>query len=403
MRTFSPTPLARRGSGGGRILDGRIHWDRVEWPILLVAAVLLGTGMLFIHAMAEADTLFLRDDISDISWRGHLRKVLVSLPVLVVAFFVRPRFLRRYAWLVYLASIVLLALVPLIGDVRNNARRWIQLPLGFDLQPSEIAKLGLIVLLGSLLYRRRLRETEEWFAPAFFALLPMGMVAAQPDLGTAMTIVPVTLGMFYLAGARARVLLGLCAVIGLVGWGVWRYELVQDYQLKRIDTWVETWEPAALIEGKKRGAFHAYHSRVAIGNGGWRGQGLGHGIANQAGHLPERESDSIFSVVAEEGGFFGATALVVVYVLFVCLILASAGAIRERFARLVVGGLGLYFAAHFFVHVSVNLGLLPMTGLTLPLLSTGGSSMLASFAALGLVLGLGARHEPSLDVDAFRL
>ncbi len=400
MRGFNHRPLPeRRSSGMGTAFDGFIHWQRVEWPILLVGAMLLGTGMVFIQAMAQADDLFERHDIS---WAGHVKKVMVSLPVMIVAFFVRPRFLRRHAWQIYGVCLVLLALVPFIGSVYNNARRWIQLPFGFDLQPSEIAKLGLIILLGNLLYRRRLRDLDEWFAPTFFALIPVAMVAAQPDLGTAMTIVPITLGMYYLAGASARVLIALCLVMGLSGYSIWSLELVQDYQLKRVDTWIETYEPEGLIAGRKRGGFHAHQARTAIGNGSLNGRGLGMGIANQAGHLPERESDSIFAVIAEESGWIGASALLAIYALFVCLIITSAGAIRERFARLVVGGIGLYFGAHFFIHVAVNLGLLPMTGLTLPLISTGGSSMLASFAAVGLVLGLGARHEPSLDEDAFR-
>ena len=125
-------------------------------------------------------------------------------------------------------------------------------------------------------------------------------------------------------------------------------------------------------------------------------------MANEAGHLPERESDSIFAVIAEEGGFFGATALVFLYVGLASMLLLAAGRTRERFSRLVVGGVALYFAAHFFIHVGVNIGLVPMTGLTLPLVSTGGSSLLTSFLALGLALGLSARYEPSLDRDAFR-
>ncbi|MFT5287913.1 MAG: rod shape determining protein RodA [Planctomycetota bacterium] len=400
MKGLKHRPLPERaGQGLSNAFDGFIHWQRVEWPILLVAAMLLGTGMVFIQAMAQSDELFLRHDIS---WEGHLKKVAVSLPVLVIAFFIKPRFLRRNAWLIYVLCLVLLILVPFIGSVHNNARRWIQLPFGFDIQPSELAKLGLIILLGSMLYRRRLRDFDEWFAPTLLVLIPTAMVAAQPDLGTALTIIPITLGMYFLAGASSRILITLCLVMAVSGYSIWKLELVQDYQLKRIDTWVETYEPEGLIAAKKRGAFHAYQGRVAIGNGDAYGRGLGMGIANQAGHLPERESDSIFSVIAEESGWIGATALLAIYALFVCLILASAGAIRERFARLVVGGIGLYFAAHFFIHVAVNLGLMPMTGLTLPLISTGGSSMLASFAAVGLVLGLGARHEPSLDEDAFR-
>jgi len=125
-------------------------------------------------------------------------------------------------------------------------------------------------------------------------------------------------------------------------------------------------------------------------------------VANEAGHLPERDCDSIFAVIAEESGFVGAAALVVLYLLFASSFLVASSHVRERFSRLVVGGVGLYFLSHFLVNVSVNLGLMPMTGLTLPLISTGGSSLLASFLALGVALGLAAQREPTLDLDAFR-
>ena len=188
----------------------------------------------------------------------------------------------------------------------------------------------------------------------------------------------------------------------LVGGLAWRFEWVQGYQKKRIDTWAAGLDPNTLIENKNGAAFHTYQARVAIGNGGMWGTGLGRGVANEAGHLPERESDSIFAVIAEEGGFSGALLLVGAYLVFSGLLLAAAGRTRERFSRLVVAGVALYFAAHFFLNTGVNLGLLPMTGLTLPLVSTGGSSMLASFLALGLALGISSRQEPTLDSDAFR-
>ena len=130
--------------------------------------------------------------------------------------------------------------------------------------------------------------------------------------------------------------------------------------------------------------------------------GLGEGVANEAAILPERDSDSVFAVIAEESGFLGTTGLLLLYALMIVLILSSAASIRERFSRLVVCGIGLYFAAHFFVNVGVNLGLIPMTGLTLPLFSTGGSSMFVTFLALGLALGLAAQREATLDEDAFR-
>jgi rod shape determining protein RodA len=132
------------------------------------------------------------------------------------------------------------------------------------------------------------------------------------------------------------------------------------------------------------------------------GRGLGRGVANEAAILPERDCDSIFAVIAEEAGFVGTVGLTALYAVMIVLLLKSASGVRERFSRLVVTGLALYFAAHFFVNIGVNLGLIPMTGLTLPLFSTGGSSMFTSFVALGLALGLAAQREAALDGDAFR-
>jgi rod shape determining protein RodA len=125
-------------------------------------------------------------------------------------------------------------------------------------------------------------------------------------------------------------------------------------------------------------------------------------VASKTGLLPERDSDSIFMVVAEEGGFVGAAGIVVLYVMMSTLLLLSASGLRDRFGRLVVGGVGIYFASHLLINVSVNVGLLPMTGLTLPLFSTGGSSLLATFLALGLAVGMAAHKESLLDEDAFK-
>ena len=177
--------------------------------------------------------------------------------------------------------------------------------------------------------------------------------------------------------------------------------ILHDYQLLRIDTWLESWGANSLIAGRNGPAFHTYHARVAIGNGEWLGTGLGQGVANEAAHLPERDCDSIFAVAAEETGFLGGLGLILLYALLIVLIFNSASQVRERFSRLVVGGIGIYFASHLFVNVGVNLGLVPMTGLTLPLLSTGGSSLTTSLLALGLALGLSSHHEPSLDKDDF--
>lgn len=388
---------------GWRWLLPEIAWGRFDWLIAGLAAVLLATGLVFIRAAFDANLDFRRTELAlGNPFVKHLKTIVIATPVLLAGLYLRPTWLRRNAFVLYMIGLAVLATVPFIGIELNNARRWIATPVGFNLQPSEPMKILLILALAQVLYRNRLRRLGDWVRPAIVALVPMMMVAAQPDLGTSLTIPPVTLGMLYLAGARGRTILALVATLFLAGFLAWSGGLIKDYQLRRVDTWIATLEPQALIENKNGAAFHAYNARVPIGNGGLRGTGVGQGIANRAGHLPEKESDSIWAVIAEELGLVGSGAVLFAYFLFAMLILRAAGELRDRFSRLVVGGVGLYFASHCLIHVGVNIGLLPMTGLTLPFVSTGGSSILASFGGLGLALGLTARRTLALDEDAFR-
>jgi len=388
---------------GWRLLLPEIAWARFDWLIFLLAGILLISGLVFVRAAFDANLEFRRADFSAGNpFIKHLKTIGISVPIFLAGLYLRPSWLRNYALLLYTAGLGLLALVPFIGIELNNARRWLETPVGFNLQPSEPMKILLILALAKVLHRNKLRSLGDWARPALIALVPMAMVAAQPDLGTSLTIPPVTLGMLYMAGARGRTIVGLLLAGALVGFLAWSGGFVKDYQLRRVDTWVETLEPAKLIEERNAAAFHAYNARVAIGNGGLHGTGLGVGIANRAGHLPEKESDSIWAIIAEELGLFGSGTVLCLYSLFAMLIIRAAGELRDRFSRLVVGGIGIYFAVHAFVHVGVNIGLLPMTGLTLPLFSTGGSSILASFGALGLALGLTAHRALALDEDAFR-
>jgi len=388
-------------SGWRAALSMEVPWWRLDWPILLLGAGFVALGLLFVEHMARADELFARE--RPILAGNQLKKAIVVAPALLFGLLLRPRWLRRNAYLLYGLALLSVALLPVFGLERNGTKSWFQLPfVGFDLQPSELLKLGVILALARALYRNRLTEPGEWRLPALLVLVPMAMVAAQPDLGTAMTLVPVSLGMFWLAGARTRWLVGLVGVVALTGLAAWQLEWIHGYQAKRLDSWLSGFESGELIANRTGDEFHLYHARVAIGNGGLGGTGLGRGVANEAGHLPERESDSVFAVIAEETGFLGASGLVAAYLAFSGLLLVAAARTRERFARLVIAGAGLYFASHFAINAGVNLGLVPMTGLTLPLISTGGSSLLASLALLGLALGLSARAEVGLDQDSFR-
>ncbi len=388
---------------GQRVLSLReVRWFELDWHVLAIAVLLVVCGLVFIHAMSDVDQRLSR--LKPIEFQKHLQKMVLALPAFFVGLAVRPRWLRRNASILYALTLALLMALFVVGTIHNGSRRWILIPvIGFELQPSEVAKVGLILALAGTLYRNRLQRAKDWGPPLAIAFGPMALVALQPDLGTAMTMAPITLGMLYLAGARAKVIgtflfgtavLAFCVVYFRVG--------VHDYQMQRVDTWMQSFGAHDLIDARTGPAFHSYHARVAIGNGGWFGQGIGQGVANEAGHLPERDCDSVFAVVAEELGWVGSAIVLVLYGLLIALIMGSAASLRDRFSRLAVGGIALYFAAHLFINVSVNLGLLPLTGLTLPLFSTGGSSLLVTFLLLGLALGLCAHREPSLDEDSFK-
>ena len=388
----------QRPMRGMRAAILRPSWGQVDWPLFFVALLLLVIGITFQAAMSSSPD----PEVATAPISSHLKKVAVALPVLFAGLLVRPRWLHRNAYIVYAGSLFLLLLVAVVGEERNNAKRWIELPFGFDLQPSELAKVALVIALASALYRNRLQRWRDWIAPGLLALVPMGLVAKQPDLGTALSIAPITLGMAYLAGARVRVIAGVLVCGSLLLATAWQLSWIEDYQKERVDTWLETFEPEALIADKQGASYQIYQARISIGNGGLFGRGLGLGIANQAGHLPERESDSVFAVVSEEAGLLGASLVLVCYLALIGLILRRAGRIRERFSRLVVGGLALVFTSHVLLHCGVMLGLIPLTGLTLPFLSTGGSALLTACAAVGLALGLGTHHERALDSDSFR-
>lgn len=377
-----------------------LRWFELDWHVLAIAAALLTLGVVMVGAMAAADELVERNavDLGD-----HLTKLVFALPALAVGLALRPRWLRRHAWLIYTAFTAVLLLLPFVGTVRNGSRRWIHLPGLFDIQPSEFTKIALVLALARVLYRNRLERLRDWGPPLAAALFPMALVAKQPDLGTAMSFVPIALGMLYLAGARGTVIARFLVGAAIVGVLAWQFQVgVHGYQVQRLETWSKSFTAEDLIAERNGPAFHAYHARVAIGNGGLLGTGIGDGIANKTGILPERDCDSVFAVLAEELGWLLTAGVMTLYVLLIALLLGSASGIRDRFSRLAAGGIAMYFAAHFVINVSVNLGLIPMTGITLPFFSTGGSSLMTTFLALGIAVGLAAHSEPVLDKDAFQ-
>ena len=362
---------------------------RADWPLLPLAAAIAACGLLVQWSVSGPEAFP----------SAHVVRLAVAAAAGAAAAMLSPRRWRALAGPFYVACLLLLLYVLLFGDVTNGARRWIDLGGSFKLQPSEFAKLALIVLLARRFADRpRPAGLRDLLAPAALALLPAALVLPEPDLGTALTFAPTFLALAYLAGTPRRTLLLLllapAALAPLAALGL------QDYQKERISIW---WRQDHLSAEEKAGAgYHLWHSKLAVGSGGLSGQGWAQGPENRLDRLPERHNDFIFPVVAEEFGFLGASAFLALYFTLAAAALWAAARYRDPFTRFVIAGVGVHFAVHLVINVGVTLGLWPTTGLPLPMISWGGSSLMVSGMAIGLALSVSAGRDPVLSGRAYQ-
>ncbi|MGI6097297.1 MAG: rod shape-determining protein RodA [Dethiobacteria bacterium] len=293
--------------------------------------------------------------------------------------------LANWSRYLYFFNIGLLLLVPFIGVERYGAQRWI--PLGFfDLQPSEIAKLVIIISLGRLLAER---EDFEHFADLFptfiHVALPMGLIIYQPDLGTSLVFLVIMFGMLFMAGAQIRHLAAIAAV-GVASLPL-LFPLLEDYQKARLLVFINPdIDPLGV-------GYQILQSKIAIGSGGIAGKGLFAGSQAQRQFLPEQQTDFIFSVLGEELGLIGALLLFLLFALLIYRILRIASIAKDRFGFLICCGVAVMFTFQIVVNIGMTVGIMPVTGLPLPFISYGGSSMLLNLMAVGLVLNVGMRRH----------
>jgi len=366
---------------GALPLANPVRWlQRTAWPVLPVAALIVAFGTAVQSSVAGPGG----------NVDGHLLRVAVgALAALVAVGFGIGRW-RANAYLFYAVCVILLVGVLAAGRATNYAQRWIDLPMGFKLQPSEFLKIAVIVVLARWFSDRPVPERlADLLVPVALVVLPAVLVLGQPDLGTALSLGPLLYGFIYLSGAR---------------WGALRWLLVfplllaplaafglHGYQFERVRTW---WHQSDLTpEERIDTGYHLWHSKLAVGSGGLTGHGWGQGPENRLDRLPERHNDFIFPVMAEELGFLGAGAFLLGYATLPLLALLWSQRYRDPFARLVIGGVGLYYGTHLVINVGVALGIWPTTGLPLPLVSFGGSSMICGGLALGLAIGSGTMRE----------
>jgi rod shape determining protein RodA len=287
------------------------------------------------------------------------------------------RRLASASFIIYGAVFALLLLIAVLGEIRFGARRWIQLG-AFTVQPSEFAKLALVLALSRYLSSASAQRLRWKFilVPCLLAAFPAVLILKQPDLGTALLLIPLTIGMVFIAGARIKHLVILALLFAVISPGFWIF--LKDYQKNRLLVFLDpTRDPLGA-------GYTVIQSKIAIGSGGIWGKGRMQGTQNMLSFLPERQTDFIFSVVAEESGAAGSLAVLGLYALVVFRLYRIARASRDFIGKLLVAGCILVFSSHVLINVGMVMGLLPATGLPLPFLSYGGSITVTMLSLMGI-------------------
>ncbi len=364
--------------------------SRVPWALVVIMCAILAYGVVFVFSASyrAQENDFTADPYKQVVWMALGAAVFVALLV--------PNYMKlgRFAYLIYAVCLVLILASYLFPPV-NGARRWIPFGSFFKLQPSEFMKIAVVLALAKyLMYRDNLSRARKLAVPFCLALVPTVLILRQPDLGTALLFIPILFALLYSAGARVKHL-GLAAAIGLALLPPLYFFGLKDYQRKRLTGFLHP-ERTSLQEG-----YQLVQSKIAIGSGGLTGQGLGQGSQNWMEALPYDQTDFIFAVVGEEWGLVGAGGLLLLYLALFAASISIALRTREPFGRLIVAGVVGLLAAQVYINVGMTMGLMPVTGMTLPLVSYGGSSMLSSFILLGLVANVAMHHIPVFSSREF--
>ncbi|WP_456476943.1 rod shape-determining protein RodA [Oceanithermus sp.] len=355
----------------------RLDLTLYDWPLALTTLGLNAVGLFALASAAPNPRL----------WKMQLVWTALALVSAALLQFLRKDTLYRWVPWLYLGVLALLVGVLFFGREVNGARAWFVLgPL--RLQPSELAKLTLILALARYLHARPLAGWRDYLVPLALAAPPILLTAVEPDLGGALVMVAIVAGIFFVRGLPLRHLLLAGALVAvLVPTVIWPN--LKPYQQERV---LVVLNPARDPLGA---GFQVIQSMIAIGSGGLAGKGYGQGTQAQLGFIPERQTDFIFSVWAEEMGFVGALAVLLAYAVLFYRLGVMAMEVLQDGDRLLIAGVLSFLAFQVLVNVGVTLGVAPVTGITLPLLSYGGTSLLTTYLALGLAqLVYRDRYEP---------
>ena len=384
--------LAGAGSRSGARSRG--FWRDLDWILLISGFALSVLGSVLVWSASRADLASPTDPHSYL--KRHVINVVIAILLGYVASRVNYRWLRAYTPMIYGISFFLLLLpfVPGIGVTVAGARAWVDLPGGLTLQPSEFMKIAVILMMAVLLSERKDIEVEPSGRDVLLALaaaaLPVGVILLQNDTGTVLILGTITVSVIAVSGVRTRWLVGLIGAAALSILLAIQLGLLKQYQVARLTSFISPDSDTGAS------AYNANQARIAIGGGGWFGVGLFEGPQTQGKFVPVNESDFVFTVSGEELGFIGS----VVLILLLAVLLWRAGMIAwhadDQYGRLVATGVLAWLAFQTFENIGMTLGIMPITGIPLPLVSAGGTSMMSVWVAIGLLQTVrlhGARSE----------
>ncbi len=359
----------------------------IDWKIFLPAIFLCFAGLLTMKAFVGDDYFFVRQII----W------LIVSIFVFVFLSSFDYRFLKKTSVVVtiFVLSFLLLLALFVLGKVSKGAMSWFDFG-ALSFQPSDPIKLALIILFAKYFSRRHMEiaNVRHIFVSGFYAFSIFALVFLQPDFGSALIIFMIWLGMILVSGISKKHLAIVFVSGAVIFMTLWSFAL-HDYQKNRIKTFLN---PLSDIRGS---GYSAYQSTIAVGSGQMLGKGVGYGTQSKLKFLPEYHTDFIFAAFAEEWGFIGVTILFAVFGMLILGIVQNAYLGATNFEILFGLGVAILFMSHFIVNVGMNIGLMPVTGITFPFMSYGGTNLLASFTALGILMGMRkyrkTAHKDSLN------
>jgi rod shape determining protein RodA len=391
LRAGATAYASSRRSMTSRVIDRDSALRRLDWVLLLAVGGLLVMGALLVWSATRQRQIDVGGD-PNAFLRKHLINIALGLALGAMTALFDYRSLRAYAPIVYVVSVLglLAVLTPGIGKTINGSHSWILLPAGFSVQPSEFAKVALCVILPMLLAERRDAEDQPRLSDVGIALavaaVPAGLIMLQPDLGTTIVIGFIVIGVLAVANTPTRWMAALIGLGVLGAAAAVKLGVLAQYQIDRFAAFADpTRDPLGA-------GYNVTQARIAIGSGGLLGKGLFHGSQTNGKFVPEQQTDFVFTVAGEELGFIGAGLLIVLLGIVLWRAMRIALRAEDLFGTLVATGIVCWFTFQAFENIGMALGIMPVTGVPLPLVSYGGTSMFATLMGVGLLQNVHMRR-----------